>query len=312
LNALPAFQQPYHLRVESGKYIQQAPSLGVLPSLAASQILSDLRPKSIQPPLRWEYGLPSRILYPLTLTPTRAWAVTEGNVVLALNKNTHAGKVVIEAREHLAHAIPAAPSQSGTTNFIPFGNGTMVAIDATSGSLTGGLNIRWRADTGGINNRSPFVTKNFIYASGDDSGVACVSREHGELVWRSEDNADRIIGANEEFVYIRDRQGRFLVFDAKRATDPARKKSVALGAIDLSEFNVNIVNTASDRIYLAADNGLIVCLRDASPKYVRPIRIWPAPDVNTPKRVGVESQLGRSDMETNPKEPDKKEPEKKP
>ena len=47
-----------------------------------------------------------------------------------------------------------------------------------------------------------------------------------------------MIAANEEFIYVRDRQGRFLVFDAKRATDPAGRRSAPLAGIDLSEFNV--------------------------------------------------------------------------
>jgi hypothetical protein len=59
-------------------------------------------------------------------------------------------------------------------------------------------------------------------------------------------------------------------------------------------------------VYLAADNGLLVCLRDAAPKYARPVRIWPAPEVNPPKRINVESQPDKG------KNPDAKEPEKKP
>ena len=161
-------------------------------------------------------------------------------------------------------------------------------------------------DTGGINNHTPFVSKNYIYASGDDSGVICVDRETGTVIWRSDLSADRIIGANEEFVYIRDRQGRFLVYDAKRATDPARKKSLPLGSANLKEFNINIVNTVSDRVYLAADNGVLVCLRDAVPKYAKAMRIWPAPIVNSPKKVIIESQPGKDDM--NPVSPPPKKP----
>jgi outer membrane protein assembly factor BamB len=359
LNTLPSFRQPYHVRLEAGKYVQQTPSIGVIPpSIAASMLLADLRPKAVEPPLRWEYGLTARILYPLILTPTRVWAVTEGDVVLALNKNSEAGKVVTEVKERLTSAIPAAPMASGKTYYVPLGNGTMVAVEGGSGNLAGGLNILWRAVPGGIMNRSPFITKDFVYASGDDSGVVCVHRFNGpfkgakpaeppkpgdppkagepakmdemfnaterereyyggDTVWRSDDSADRIIGANEEFVYIRDRQGRFLVFDAKRATDPARKKSAPLGSANLSEFNVHVVNTASDRVYLAADNGLIVCVRDASPKYAKPVVIWPPADVNPAKKIGVETQGGIPGMPGTGMEPKKdpepkKEPEKKP
>ncbi|MBM3979361.1 MAG: hypothetical protein FJ304_03585 [Planctomycetes bacterium] len=313
LGTLPSFVAPYRLYSDAGKYVQQTPSLGVIPpSVAASLLLSDLRPKSIEPPLRWEYGLTTSVLYQPNLTPTRVWTVLEGGTALALTKVGDVGKVTTEVTERLTSAISARPSQAGTMQYFPLGNGTVLAVDAASGNLAGGLSVKWRADTGGINNHSPFVTKGFVYSSGDDSGVACVNRDTGAVVWRSDKSADTVIGANEEFVYVRDRQGRFLVFDAKRATDPARKKSAPLGSANLSEFAINVVNTANDRVYLAADNGLIVCVRDAAPKYARPVRVWPAPDVNPPKKAGIELQPGKDGMDPK-KDPDpKKEPDKKP
>lgn len=315
LSPVASMRQPYRLRLESGKYIQQTPSIGVIPpSVAASLILADLRPRGIEPKLRWEYGLTSRILYPIHLTPTRAWVVAEGNVVIALNKNSEAGRAVTEVKDRLSTPIPAPPAASGLTHFIPLGNGTLVAIDASSGNLTGGITVKWRADTGGINNHTPFVTKDFVYASGDDSGVICVERGEGNVIWKSESSADRIIGANEEFVYVRDRQGRFLVFDAKRASDAQRQKSAPLGTANISEFNIHVVNTASDRVYLAADNGLIVCLRDAAPKYAKPMQIWPPPIVNPPKKISVELQPEKNGAPPPPKKKEvepKKEPEPK-
>ncbi|QJW95556.1 outer membrane protein assembly factor BamB family protein [Frigoriglobus tundricola] len=291
LATLPSVRQPYHIRQDAGRYVQQTPSLGVIPpSIAASLALADLRPKTVAPPLRWEYGLNSRILYPLHLTPTRVWAVAEGNMVIALNKNSQAGKVVTEVSERLSSPVAAAPSATGQTHYVPLGNGNLVAVDASSGNLDGGLSIKWRSVPGGINNHSPYITKAFVYASGDDSGVICVNRETGEVVWRSDDNVDRIIGANEEFAYLRNRQGRFLVYDAKRPGGADHKRTLPLGSADLSEFNIHIVNTASDRVYLAADNGLIVCLRDASAKYAKPMRLWPPADVNPPKRISVDAK----------------------
>jgi hypothetical protein len=120
-------------------------------------------------------------------------------------------------------------------------------------------------------------------------------RASGEVIWRSDSSADRIIGATEEVLYVRDRQGRFLVFDAKNPTNPAKKYSAALAGIDLAEFNVHIVNTASDRVYLAADNGLIVCLRDMNAKYARPVRICPEPMVNLIPAAAVDVPPGEGE-----------------
>ncbi len=106
------------------------------PSVAASLQLADLRPKNIEPPLRWEYGLTTRILYPLHLTPTRVWAFAEGNFVIALNKNSQAGKVAVEVDDRLSSPIPALPAAIGDlTQFVPLGNGTMIAVDGASGNL---------------------------------------------------------------------------------------------------------------------------------------------------------------------------------
>jgi hypothetical protein len=119
-----------------------------------------------------------------------------------------------------------------------------------------------------------------VYAQGDNSGVVCVDRKSGDVQWRSDPTADRVLAANKDFLYVRNRQGKLLVYDAKRATDPVGKRSLPLAGIDLSEFNIPITNTVSDRLFLAADNGLIVCLRDMSAKYARPVRICPEATVN--------------------------------
>ncbi len=316
LSTVPTMRQPYHLRLDSQKYIQQTPSLSTIPpSIAAALLLSDLRPKGVEPPLRWEYALTSRVLYPVALTPTRAWVVTADNVVLALSKLNEKGKVVTEVSEQLPSvherpiAVAAAPATSGIIHYLPLANGTILAVEATSGNLSGGLAIKWRGDPGGLNNRTPFVTKGHLYAAGDNTGVVCLDRATGDLIWRSDKSADRVIGATEELLYVRDRQGRFLVYDAKRATDPAGKRSGPLGSADFSEFGVHVVNTANDRVYLAADNGLIVCLRDANPKYAKPVRIWPAPDVNPAKKIGVDT-FNKDAMP--PVEPPKKDPDPKP
>jgi outer membrane protein assembly factor BamB len=312
LNVLPSLRQPYRMRNDFQRDIQQTPSLGTIPpSVAAALKLTDLRPKPIQPPLRWEYGMTSRIVFPAFITPTRVWAITDGKQLTALNKVDKK----VEVYETIPDSIAAPPGVAGMTAYVPLSSGYLLSIDASSGTLLGGANILWRSPIGGINNRQPFVTDSFVYASGDNSGVVCVNRETGAIVWRSEDQADRLIGANHEFVYIRDRQGKFLVYDAKRPTDPARKRSAPLSGIDLSEFNVHVTNTASDRIYLAADNGLIVCLRDRSEKYTRPVRICPEPTINLVKRGDVEIPGMGEEPKKEPevkKEPEaKKEPEVK-
>ncbi len=334
LATLPSVQPPYHLRTESSKYIQQTPSLSTIPpSVAAALALTDLRPKAYEPAQRWEKGLTARISYPLHITPGGVWAVLDGDTLILMGKYKEPRTNTIPSgAERMTTIISAAPAAAEEFHYVPLDNGTLLAIDAVNsqlveeygGKLSLSSRVKWRGVPGGINNHTPFITKNYLYASGDDTGVVCLHRLDGpfkdkgdakeemkadpanpleairaegrpreyyagDVVWRSDDSADRIVGANEEFVYIRDRQGRLLVYDAKRPTDPARKRSAPLGTANLGEFNVHVVNTASDRVFLAANNGLIVCVRDANPKYTRPVSVWPAAKVNPAPRAGVDT-----------------------
>jgi outer membrane protein assembly factor BamB len=279
LTTLPSLRQPYRLRDDSSRDIQRTPSIGVIPpSVAASLALADLRPRAVEPTVLWEYGLAARILYPLFQTPTRVWAVTDANNLVALNKVDKKTEVF----QRLAEPVAALPGRGGPSAYVPLGTGYVVAVEASGGSPDGGANILWRTTVGGIANRTPFVTAENVYAQGDDSGVVCLDRKGGDVVWRSDPTADRVVGANRDFVYVRDRLGKLMVFDARRATDPAARRSAPLGGIDLGEFPHHAVNTASDRLYLAADNGLVVCLRDQSPKYDRPVRVTPEVNVDPP------------------------------
>src|SRR5262249_38925418 len=77
LNVLPSLRQPYRLRNDFQKDIQQTPSISTIPpSVAAALALTDLRPRGVEPPLRWEYGLTSPVLYPPLLTPFRVSVAT--------------------------------------------------------------------------------------------------------------------------------------------------------------------------------------------------------------------------------------------
>jgi outer membrane protein assembly factor BamB len=313
INPLLSLRQPYRLRSDFGKDIQQTASIGTIPpSVAAALALSDLRPKNVQPPLRWEYGATTRILYPVTLTPQRVWAFTDGRELLALNKIDKK----TEVSEILADPISAPPGRAGLFLYIPLAAGYLLAIDGSKGQLGGGSTVLWRTAVGGISNRTPFVTDNMVYLEGDNSGVVCMDRKTGELLWRTEDTADRVLSANREFLYVRNRQGKFLVYDAKRATDPIGKRSLPLAGIDLSDFNIPITNRSSDRIFLAADNGLVVCMRDMSPKYARPVRISPEIAVNSVPTDAPATQPGKDSQipndPANPKADPKIEPPKKP
>jgi hypothetical protein len=315
LQVVPSLRQPYHLRNDAQQNIQRTPSISTIPpSVASALALTDLRPKGIEPTLRWELGLNSRVPFPVLLTPLRVWAVTDTRVVMALSKVDRARELV----GVLQNEVAAPPGQAGTIGYVPLTDGNLAAVELTSGSTNSGVIVLWRANVGGIMNHAPVVTRDAVFASGDNSGVARIDRASGDVIWQTETNADLLLAANEEFAYVRDRQGRLWVYDVRRATDPANRRTVPLSGYDFATFNVPVVNTVSDRLFLAADNGLLVCLRDASPKYARPVRMAPEVTINVapkevPKKDGGVPTPGMPPPEAPPDKPkDKDMPPDKP
>lgn len=273
IGIMPSLLPPYRL-TGSGSRVQQSASLvSIPPSVAAALALSDFKPKSIQPEKVLEVGLMSRILYPILLTPLRAWAATDNDTIVAVSTRSRTTEVVQKTSDRVA----ATPAQAYDMGYFPIADGNLLAIDLTTGNLTGGANVIWRATVGGLMNHPPLATRDAIFVSGEDSGVARVDRTTGYVLWKSENAADRVLAANDDFVYIHNQQGRLLLYDARKTSDPNQGRMRPLTGIDLPAFNLPVMNTVTDRLYLAADSGLIVCLRDAAAKYSKPVRMAPLP-----------------------------------
>lgn len=300
LAVVQSLRQPYRLKDESSRYVQRTPSVvSIPPSVAAALALADLRPRGVAPPVRWEYGLGSRVRFTPTQSPGRLWLATTDRSFLALSK----ADKTLEVAGPLWDLVAAPPGQAGTLAYVPLADGSLVAVDLTSGGLVGGLISPWRTNVGGYPNRTPLVTNDALFAAGDNSGVSRVDRATGDVVWRSADPAaDRPVGVNGSFVYVRDRQGRLAVYDAARPNLPDGR-SAPLSRLDVAAFNVPVVNTVTDRVYLAADTGLLVSLRDASARYANPVRMAPEVSVNPVPKAGVAGVPGTGIAPPPPKAP---------
>jgi hypothetical protein len=122
--------------------------------------------------------------------------------------------------------------------------------------------------------RKPIPVNGGVYASGDHAGVAFVGLKSGEMEWKTENFADRFVAVNDEHAYVRDRRGFLLVYD-KRKADPITKRAEPLTKLDVANFTVPVSNDQTDRVFLASDNGLVICLRDAAAKYAKPLAVAP-------------------------------------
>lgn len=271
LNVLPSLRQPYRLRDEASKYLQRTPSIGTIPpSVAAALALTDLRPQPIQPPVRWEYGLRGRIEYPALLTPQRVWIFADPRYLYALNKRDR----TLEVSDSFSEHFTAAPVHAAGTLYIPIAR-ALLAVDAARGSTASGVDLLWRTPLPGDNNHSPLVTQKYVYVSGYQTGVICLQRSDGRVLWRSDASIDTVVAANDEFVYARDSLGNLHVFSAGPFGQAREEPTRPLASLPARDFDTTAINTVSDRLYLVHHSGLIVCLRNKDAKYRLPVPVWP-------------------------------------
>ena len=162
----------------------------------------------------------------------------------------------------------APPSQSEDAAYLATKDAHLYAIKIDSGEQL------WRYVPGRIVRRKPVAidvnggksVDRDLYVSAEGKGLARLNRDTGEPLWnlhKTDFNAeaDRLLAVNPKFVYATDGNGGMLVLD--------RKNGRRLSRYDIRDFVFPIVNGTSDRIYLASNDGLIVCLHDKD--YAKPL-----------------------------------------
>ncbi len=153
--------------------------------------------------------------------------------------------------------IHVAPGQFGNYAYIGADDAVVYSINLDNGKL------HWRHTTGTAVTRTPVALEKDVFITSLREGMARVDRESGDSVWKivrgrevspANPDADRFLAANDRFVYANDFSGRLLILDRKRGTK--------LSMLDTSAFRVPVVNTVTDRVYLASNDGLVLCLHD--------------------------------------------------
>jgi outer membrane protein assembly factor BamB len=143
----------------------------------------------------------------------------------------------------------------------------LYAFDTASGKLM------WRFPGQAQITRSPQATDKDVYVSPAKAGMIRVDRVTGEPRWNSKE-AVTFLAANKRFVYTMDRLGQVQVLDYDRGKELARW--------DTRDWTMPISNTLTDRIYLAANDGQIICLHHRD--QVKPLKMSTSEDVQAPPK----------------------------
>jgi hypothetical protein len=160
----------------------------------------------------------------------------------------------------LTDAPPAQrPTQYGSTVYFAGIDGSLQAIDLIRGLPAWQQSLRSKA-------RDPLVaTDASLFINTTRHGLVRVNRADGSIIW-SQPEALGFLAANPTVAYTLDRFGRLLILDYATGQ--------ALATYDISKYNVTLSNELDDRIFVAANDGSVVCLNDQTRA---------KPHVHTPK-----------------------------
>jgi hypothetical protein len=188
----------------------------------------------------------------------------------------------------MADAPFSAPvGRYGEVAYAACSNGTVYALHLPTRL------VLWEATVNGAVTERPMATDDDLFVVSERGGLTRFVRANGELLWQNP-AAVRFVASNPKFVYARDGAGRLLILDRGRGT--------TLTKLDMSEFTYSLANGVSDRLILAADDGLIVSLHDRA--YVQPLRLR-----NPPAAAAPVAGAPATPDEAKPAMPDEAKPE---
>jgi hypothetical protein len=167
--------------------------------------------------------------------------------------------------------------------------------------------------------QQPAVNDRDVYIAPERIGMRLVDRGSGREVWTNRD-ATRFLAVNDKYVYAMDKWGKFFVLDGQRGS--------TLAKYDLTDWAIAVANEWTDRVYLAANDGQIICLRNRDlstplvmktpevvkklePKKVVPKKEEMKDDENKDEKKDKKDDKKDADKKDDKKDADKKDADKK-
>jgi hypothetical protein len=172
--------------------------------------------------------------------------------------------------------------------------------------------LLWRYTADTALDRQPAVVGDDIFITTAQSQLYRINRQTGESGWRDPqkfldrhvNDVRHFLAANDRFVYGQSTKNEIVILD--------RQRGVEIGRLPMTGFTFGYENQKTDRVYLAANNGTLICLRDLNK--TKPIiyqhREAPAPaPAETP---GVAIPKAKEDLPKDDKPKDEKPKDDKP
>jgi outer membrane protein assembly factor BamB len=118
--------------------------------------------------------------------------------------------------------------------------------------------VRWEFASGFPIRKAPRVIGNDLYILPDRGGLFNLSLTNGNQKW-TRPGITSILTATRSRLFGTDQTGNIVILN--------RADGRPLGSLPLRSFNIRLENERTDRLYLATQSGLLVCLRDQGSEF---------------------------------------------
>jgi outer membrane protein assembly factor BamB len=234
-----------------GRGTQSLISIGALTSARQA---SQSQQASVEPRRDWSDNSGLRLDLAPLLTDDTVFVVGGFGKMAALAKGVTRSEHYVRVLADDEIVVP--PGQHGEEAYVASHDSNLYAVSIPTGS------IHWRLTTGTPIIRKPAVTDDDVYITTDRGGLRRLDRGSGRQIWQNP-SAKYYLASNPKCVYATDRSGRMLLLDRRLGTQ--------LGTLDVRDFVVPVSNDMTDRVFLIANDGMLVCLHDR--EYGNPLAV---------------------------------------
>jgi outer membrane protein assembly factor BamB len=203
------------------------------------------------PQLLWDYQTTLRISERPVFSEKQVLVIGTGREALFIDK-TGQNPLVVNADA----AFTAPLGQYGDMVYAGCANGSVYAFDMRARAT------QWQVTLDGEVTERPTPTDDDLFVTAGRGGVYRLDRATGQTLWHNPAGV-RFVATNPKFVYARDEAGRLLILDKARGT--------TLTTLDLRDFSTNLSNADSDRLIVAANDGMVISLHDRA--YAQPLHL---------------------------------------
>lgn len=222
----------------------------------------------------WRYQAPSEIVSPPVSNGEAVVFASYSGLLFSVFAKDRGLNFQFETEGRAPIRVPLGRNEE--TVFVASDDARVFALDMVSG------NRRWSFTAGQPVRQQPRVVGNSVFVLPAGRGMYALRTTTGFEQWHQRE-AVQMLAASPELVFASDDVGDVLILD--------RKDGAITGVLPYRHLSERVENERTDRLYLANESGLVVCIRESS----REEPLWHKFPDRQPIRAGVAPDEGAAE-----------------